>query len=94
MRLEQRPRALRGRLGQPGDGDEPSASIEVVSRMSREAHVRFDGSGEGQFLPATLQRCGKGPPGAGQVSDEKTNVSEPLPEASIDGSTCQNRGVS
>ena len=22
--------------------------------MSREAHVRFDGSGEGQFLPATL----------------------------------------
>ena len=24
------------------------------SRMSREAHVRFDGSGEGQFLPATL----------------------------------------
>ena len=54
--------------------------------MSREAHVRFDGSGEGQFLPATLQRCGKGPPGAGQVRDEKTNVSEPLPEASIDGS--------
>jgi len=28
--------------------------------MSREAHVRFDGSGEGQFLPATLLkgRCG------------------------------------
>ena len=25
MRLEQRPRASRGRLGQPGDGDEPSA---------------------------------------------------------------------
>ena len=24
------------------------------SRMSREAHVRFDGSGEGRFLPATL----------------------------------------
>lgn len=23
--------------------------------MSREAHVRFDGSGEGKFLPATLQ---------------------------------------
>ena len=22
--------------------------------MSREAHVRFDGSGEGKFLPATL----------------------------------------
>ena len=22
--------------------------------MSREVHVRFDGSGEGQFLPATL----------------------------------------
>src|SRR5271167_3230098 len=28
--------------------------IGVVSRMSREAHVRFDGSGEGQVLPATL----------------------------------------
>jgi len=23
--------------------------------MSREAHVRFDGSGEGKFLPATLR---------------------------------------
>ena len=22
--------------------------------MNREVHVRFDGSGEGQFLPATL----------------------------------------
>jgi hypothetical protein len=31
------------------------------------------------------ERRGKGPPGAGQVCGEKTNVSEPLSEASIDG---------
>ena len=31
--------------------------------MSREAHVRFDGSGEGQFLPATLL-MEVGPPGS------------------------------
>ncbi len=27
---------------------------QVGSRMNREVHVRFDGSGEGKLLPATL----------------------------------------
>ncbi len=28
--------------------------LRAGSRLSREAHDRFDGSGEGKFLPATL----------------------------------------
>ena len=32
--------------------------------MSREAHVRFDGSGEGKFLPATLPEPAHLRPGA------------------------------
>jgi len=54
MALEQRPRALRQESSQPCNGDEPDNRRRVVSRMKGDLHVRFDGSGEGQFLPATL----------------------------------------
>ena len=55
MALERRPRTSEGCLGQPGDGEEPLCTPSgVVSRMTGDRHVRFDGSGRGQFPPATL----------------------------------------
>ena len=49
--------------------------------MSREAHVRFDGSGEGQFLPATLLKflCEAGDRPVEMTFDEIERLVGPLP---------------